>query len=289
MQNLDQLNKMLVSLKQNRENTNKMLRNSPKGEIHVFKRGKGLIFLNYYHENKKLIRKGIRTNPRLINELLLKDYLKVKRQLYDEDIQTIENAIAQMHTDYLEESIAKLPSRCHAPHRSLFEEFEKANHTTPCPDNSSNLYAQPVKTHIKPGEISKWAVSPYRANSSFFQYKIHKATNGLFVRSKSELSLMEWYSSNVRAFHYDELLQVLGQWVSPDFIFARADGSLIFHEHWGLTTNQEYINKNINKLYIYAQAGVFPGQNLIITTDNEDGSIDMELIENLLDAYGANW
>lgn len=289
MNNQENIQEMLLFLKDSRENTNKTLRNAPKGEIHVQNRGDDLSYFNYYKENGRLVRRSIKRDPRLINALLIKDYLKVKRQLLDEDIATLERVAKELHFDLTHESIERLPKRCHSPKPTLFENYETAKLTTPNPTDSRDIHIQQIQTHIKPSEISKWAAAPYRANSSFYEHKIHKASNGLFVRSKSELSLMEWYAKNVRAFHYDELYQLFNQWLSPDFVFAKENGDLIYHEHWGLTTNPDYIKKNINKLYLYSQAGVYPGHNLIITTDKGDGSIDMTLIENILCAYGTRW
>ena len=69
--------------------------------------------------------------------------------------------------------------------------------------------------------------------------------------------------------------------ISPDFIGARRDGTLIFHEHKGLLTD-EYRSKNDWKSGVYSAAGIFPGINLIYTYDSPAGTLNVKLARELI-------
>jgi hypothetical protein len=127
----------------------------------------------------------------------------------------------------------------------------------------------------------EWGALPYRENTSFCENKIHYSSRAIACRSKSEMAILELYDNLGIPFHYDETLQLSGEYVSPDFIGARSDGKLIYHEHFGLN-DPEYIKRAARKTELYRNASIIQGKNLICTYDREDGSINLALIEAMI-------
>ena len=95
---------------------------------------------------------------------------------------------------------------------------------------------------------------------------------------------MELYYKLGIPHHYDELLVMNGRQISPDFNGARADGTIIYHEHAGLHSD-EYRVRDEQKRHNYADAGILPGVNLIYTYDDENGNLNMKLAEEQLKHY----
>ena len=100
------------------------------------------------------------------------------------------------------------------------------------------------------------------------------------MRSKSEAAILDRYNYFKIYCHYDEIVvSYNGVRKSPDFIGMREDGKVIFHEHFGLMNQAEYRNAYKSKLAFYELNGIVPWDNLIITFDNPNGSIDVSMID----------
>ena len=159
------------------------------------------------------------------------------------------------------------------------------------PQTYENGFAYPVpSTDVAPVEAIlsigsmdpfEWASMPYCENTKFVENKIHMTTHNVFCRSKSEAILFEIYDSLGIPFHYDEVITIGGQKVSPDIIGPRRDGLLIYHEHIGMH-DAEYRNANNWKPGLYAAAGIYPGVNLIYTYDDENGAINVNLAKEII-------
>ena len=69
----------------------------------------------------------------------------------------------------------------------------------------------------------------------------------------------------------------------PDFTIKRPrDGKIIYWEHLGMTADAAYLESNIKKMRQYAEVGITPWDNLIITYDQSDGGIDVKIIDALI-------
>ena len=98
---------------------------------------------------------------------------------------------------------------------------------------------------------------------------------------------MERYDAMKIPYHYDEVIEIGGRLRSPDIGFARPDRKIIYHEHAGLKT-QEYQDELMDILRLYASAGIRLGDNLILTFDDENGGINLQLVDALIrDRYYA--
>ena len=118
---------------------------------------------------------------------------------------------------------------------------------------------------------------------SFREGKKHYTTRGLMVRSKSEAliaGILELYNLD---FRYEQKLSLGSDAYYPDFTIRIPNSrDWIYWEHFGLMSEPEYRNSMENKIETYANYGIIPWNNLIMTFDSEDGSINMQRIHQIL-------
>jgi len=123
-------------------------------------------------------------------------------------------------------------------------------------------------------------------NKKFYEDKlIHKTVRGELVRSKSEVIIANLLDSAGLDFSYEhELLLNNGQTRSPDFTI-RKSGKTYYWEHLGMLHNSDYVKKWKIKKQQYAENGIVEGKNLITSQDGLDGSLDSEVIKELIEKY----
>lgn len=115
------------------------------------------------------------------------------------------------------------------------------------------------------------------------EHKIHRTPNGIMVRSKSELIIGSMLEAKGIRYDYEHLALLEGDPVYPDFTIRReTDGKTVLWEHFGLMSDDAYRAKNTQKVIRYLNCGYRLGNDLIITYDDDNGSIDMELLERII-------
>lgn len=113
------------------------------------------------------------------------------------------------------------------------------------------------------------------------------SSEGIRVRSKSELLIIECLQSHHLVFSYERPLKLDGHKnFLPDFtLYEPLTVKMIYWEHFGLMNHVDYKLSAENKLLQYAENNIVEGKNLIVTYDNTDGSIDMQQIETMIQKY----
>lgn len=110
-----------------------------------------------------------------------------------------------------------------------------------------------------------------------------EVSNGLMVRSKSEMGIAECLLYYGQRFQYEKAL-VLSKLhfntdgtaymenvtVYPDFTIFLPDGSVIYWEHCGLFDQEPYHTNNHDKFDLYYENNIYPPKNLIISMDGPD-------------------
>lgn len=79
---------------------------------------------------------------------------------------------------------------------------------------------------------------------------------------------------------YVQVITINGYDLVPDFALLSIRNEIFYWEHCGLTGNKEYMRHHKWKLEQYETAGIVPWKNLIITYDDEQGNIDLRIIES---------
>lgn len=124
-------------------------------------------------------------------------------------------------------------------------------------------------------------------NKFFEQNLIHKTLKGDLVRSKSEVIIADALYRAGISYEYEKELD-LGEdgKKSPDFTIENAESGITFYwEHCGMLGNPGYKKRWLEKKDVYLKHGIKEGENLIISEDGLDGSIDSVKIEELIKKY----
>lgn len=121
--------------------------------------------------------------------------------------------------------------------------------------------------------------------------------NGEHVRSKSELIIADRLKSAGVPYYYEDPLILADEGKSkdglipclywhPDFRVQNIrTGKPYYWEHFGMLDNPEYCKSCQEKLEIYSHYGYFPGENLIVTTESSEHSLNMEYVDCLIERY----
>jgi hypothetical protein len=128
---------------------------------------------------------------------------------------------------------------------------------------------------------AKLLLSVIEQKNEFIAYPeslIHTAINGLKVRSKSEIIIVNTLIFQNIKFEYEKRLYLSsgGSYI-PDFTINCFNGEKIIWEHLGLLTNDDYMKKWIKKKNDYKKENFSEGENLFVTIDEKDGSFVKKL------------
>ena len=121
---------------------------------------------------------------------------------------------------------------------------------------------------------------------------IHRTTRGDLVRSKSEVIIAnELLAQGIDRYEYEAPLVLSnGETRYPDFTIVDDDtGECYYWEHLGLLHNPDYAKRWERKLALYRDAEILPREEgggcagtLIVTKDEQNGSVDSSIIANLI-------
>lgn len=116
--------------------------------------------------------------------------------------------------------------------------------------------------------------------------KLKHAYNGIYYRSKSEAMIAAMLTSYEIEFKYEVKLNLHGFNIYPDFYIKRPkDGKIFIWEHFGLVADETYLNKTFNKLNNYHRGGYDLWDNLIVSFDQEDGSLNIDTIDKIIHLF----
>lgn len=131
-----------------------------------------------------------------------------------------------------------------------------------------------------------------QANGSVFLQEglIHRTSNGLAVRSKSELLIAEALLSAGVDFEYEKPLTWGGTIRYPDFtIEDEISGRTFYWEHLGMLDREDYRSRWEKKLAWYRTNGVHPlneakpGSSVLVTTTDSYGvGLDMAYVKRII-------
>ena len=211
-------------------------------------------FVQSYIENGKQIQKGINTNPGVVIGL-------IKRELLEKELKSLENNEKQI------EACLK-----NIQNFQLYSEIEKLQKR--CPSVTEEM----VSEALKPSVVSAWEQEEFEQSNYKVEERRQRTRRGLKVRSKSELLIAESLYEYSIPFRYEQILYIQDKAFAPDFTILRADGTLVYWEHFGLTNTKEYLEHQMYKLRMYASKDIVPWKNLIITYDDPSGNVDLRII-----------
>lgn len=253
-QNLEEI---LTKIEKRQKFVNAELAACPPGQLMQTKYGNTLQLFHVYEISGKRVRQSIKKMPQMVAALTRKKYLQAELQLLEKDADTLRTALLSF-TDATADNILKM-----------------------IPVKYQNLPQTYFFPQLEAGSAAeKWAAEPFEQSDYMPERKIHLSSRGLSVRSKSELLIVEKFYEFGVAFRYEPVLQIGKYKLAPDFTPMAANGKLFYWEHCGLPGNPSYMKKHKWKLDLYESVGIVPWKNLIVTYDNEQGTIDIPIIES---------
>lgn len=265
-------------VKRERELVRTELRRYPRGKLMISREKRGTVFFHVTDDDGKWNRRRITKEKELIRKLARKEYLLDYRRRLDECAEALKECESVLKKCFGSDITEKMPVNFEI----LPVEFlvgPVLNSAKLHPVESNETKCKGLCRQISGLSPKEWMELPYRVNSFRSEEKKHRSSCGLMMRSKGEIAWAERLLHWGIAFHYDELLYFAGEWISPDFIVMRRDGRLFYIEHCGLMEDERYRMNHRRKLVLYEAGGIVPWDNLIVTYDRSNGSIDVELID----------
>ena len=131
-------------------------------------------------------------------------------------------------------------------------------------------------------ENVKWEGLPFAADAPEYFTAKHEQ-----VRSKSEILIADALGRFKVPYRYEYPLKLKnGKVLHPDFLClnVRTRREYIW-EHFGMLDIPEYASRTVGKLKLFSQNKIFPGKNLIITTESSDAELSSIQIESLIKEF----
>lgn len=146
-----------------------------------------------------------------------------------------------------------------------------------------------IEPFVMPREeyIDKWFMAHLGEQNPFSEKGKYLTNRGEMVRSKSEKILADMFYNYGIPYQYEATFRLRnGRTVYPDFTLLNVrERKTYLWEHFGLASEKEYSDKNLEKIVQYECAGVFVGDNLIISAEASGMSLDIKLIEEKIKRY----
>ena len=135
--------------------------------------------------------------------------------------------------------------------------------------------------------IEKWQSKPYK-NKGFDEHDKYFITNrGEKVRSKSEVIIADTFYLMKIPYRYEYPLQTRnGKLFFPDFtVLNPRTRKEYYFEHFGMMDNPDYASNFAYKIKMYSKEGIFPGENLIFTTETSEEPLDTGILKSIIRRY----
>ncbi len=257
-QELEKRKNYLLKVKEEKE---KALEHAPKGSMRINNKGGKT---QYYH----------RTDPKDFNGIYLKKKeinLVKKLAQKDYDKQIYVSAVREL--DAIERYLKKVPER-------EIEEIYDA-------------IRQERKVLIKPLEVpleeyvKAWQSQPYEGKGFEEDVPEIYTAKGERVRSKSEMIIADMLEREGIPYRYEYPIKLKG-WgvVYPDFTALHKETRKeIYWEHFGMMDNPEYVENAVQKIALYEQNGIYPGDRLIITYETKKTPIHRKTVFRMIGRY----
>lgn len=139
---------------------------------------------------------------------------------------------------------------------------------------------------IEANHPTTWADGQYTQNQHYPDSLLYTTTNGVKVRSKSEVIIAEHLDMYKIPFRYEAELILGPRKFYPDFtILNPKDNQIVYWEHFGMIDNSQYARNAKRKLAAYAKYNIKPCDNLILTYEGESQPIDLKRINSIIKAF----
>ena len=228
------------------------------GNLYV-KRTKGKVFYTEYSRGKEV---GIGHNKDRVHRLARRNYISDQYKL------------GRLYITYLKHIYNHLDDNnsIHSINNKI-QQYESLNL-----DMNKILYSR---------NEQEWLTQPYERNPAYPEELKFTTTNGVLMRTKSELII----ANRLEHYHISYLPE-MPLWFPyninpkyPDFTILKPNGETIIWEHMGRMDKEDYFIKNSRKIVEYRQNGYSQNTNLIIMFEEdimEPGMLDYIILTRIL-------
>ncbi len=228
-------------------------------------------FIHLYSENGRTVRRTITGDTEMQQSLARKKFAQLSLKTLRHNAAVLDKALSRIIPFDPDSILRGMPNAYGKLPESYFFDRDQINIMMELEGEAETR----ISRHREYGEM------PYEESDYHKEKKKTRTSRGRLARSRVEAMIMEKLDSYGIAYHYDERITIEGKWVVPDFTFEGAGGKLIFWEHMGMMSKPDYAEENIDKLRRYQRVGIIPGDNLILSFD-QDGAVDMRVIDAII-------
>lgn len=255
---LEEREKELLYMKQEKE---KALLNAPEGSLRICSHGNRT---QYYQRNDPKDFNGTYIREQdldLAKKLAQKDYDKKVLRAVKKELAAIEKYCS----NYPEPDVEQIYETLHRERQKMI---------------------QPI---LEPEEqyIQKWESVEYQGKGFQDNMPEFYTGKGERVRSKSEWIIADLLSKEEVPYRYEYpiYLNGLGR-IYPDFTVLNVrTRKEIYWEHLGMMDDPVYVENALQKIGLYEQNGIFPGESLILTYETKKNPINQKLIICMIQHY----
>lgn len=239
----------------------KSLKKAPQGIVNVHS-SKGRVQYYYKENSKDKLRRYLKENEKiLVKELCQKDY----------DERVLDSAKKEL---------------------KILEKLYKIYQSKVCEEifGSLNIHRQKFVVPLRISDkefVENWENELYEKPGFADDYPEYYTDKGERVRSKSEVLIANTLKNRAIPYKYEYPMRLNnGLTYHPDFkILKMKNRKIIYWEHFGKMDDPEYVDKVVRKLNAYAQNGIFPGKNLIVTFENGKRPLNLKSINLMIEQY----
>lgn len=250
----------------------KALKAAPEGNLRISK-SNGAV--QYYHKSTSEKSGGhyiLAKNKKLAQQLAQKEYDKKVLEAAARELKLLNRTLRQYEQLQLR---SKIVEKIFSKHTKQRQKLIKPVHLS-----DENFAAQ-------------WLSLSYEKKSFAADSVKYVTARGDFVRSKSENIIADTLYRMSIPYRYEFPLEVITEddrriKLHPDFCCLNLRTRQEFYwEHFGMMDAQDYAEKAVAKLKLYAHNGIFPGRNLIISTESSTQPLSTKLIEKIASEFLA--
>ena len=237
----------------------KKLKKLPSGRLKICHRGNNTYY--YFYDNNKSIPKLLsRDDYVLISDLAQRSYLENVLTVSKQELRALNHVLKTFPKNTAEEIYGLLN-----------EERKKLVKPITTPDEKF---------------IKEWLDKPYIQKPFKEGQQIYYTARGEKVRSKSEVIIADRLFANGIPYKYECPIKIGNITIHPDFTILKvSDRRNLYLEHNGRMGDPDYVEKMVNRVNLYNQAGIFQGDNLFLTFESEKTPLDIKLLDRLIDNF----
>ena len=260
----------------------KQLKELPKGKLLCSKNGKYEKCFHYYDKQLHYIKN---TDFNLTLKLAEKKFLLALLEDLSYKQKILDTYLNQLNT--YQDTTTELLNQSSKYRKYIIESLH--SFSSPLPDYTdlpSSDYVSLDSSFEIQTKIDEWKKESYLQNSNYPEALIHTTYSGYKVRSKSEAIIDTALLFNKIPFRYECALPISDTIYYPDFtIMHPKTGKLFYWEHFGKIDNPMYFQNNITKLNVFANHGIVPSINLIITSETSKIPFSIDIAERIIHEY----